>query len=133
MSQCMTQCIKLKLVCVSSGAPRLFVAVGDWVTDPSHSADRIGINKKPIVAILYQLICYGLSQNCNWFECDHAVVLKDRHLNQQGLLLSISLGAPATGKRQMKFFITCPVATPGTSMNLFQGQFYITGNLCSLW
>ena len=37
--------------------------------------------KKPIVAILYQL-CYGLSQKCNWFECDHAVVLNDCHLNQ---------------------------------------------------
>ena len=38
--------IKLKLVCVSSGAPRLFDAVQDAVTDPSHSADSIGLNKK---------------------------------------------------------------------------------------
>ena len=47
--------IKLKLVCVSSGAPRLFDAVQYGVTDPSHSADSIGIglNKKQIVAILY--------------------------------------------------------------------------------
>ena len=34
--------LKLKLVCVSSGAPRLFDAVQDGVTDLSHSADSIG-------------------------------------------------------------------------------------------
>ena len=44
--------LKLKLVCVSSGAPRLFDAVHDGVIDPSHSADSIGLNKKQIVAIL---------------------------------------------------------------------------------
>ena len=76
--------IKFKLVCVSSRAPMLFDAVQDDVTDPSHSADRIGLKKKQKVAIFYQL-CYGLSQKCNWFECDHAVFLKDCHLNQQGL------------------------------------------------
>ena len=125
--------IKLKLVCVSSGAPRLFDAVQDGVTNPSHSADSIGLNKKQIVAILYQL-CYGLSEKCNsyWFECDNAVVLKDYHLNQQGLVLSISQGAPATGKRRMKLFITCHLATSGASMSLFQGQFYVNCNLCSL-
>ena len=88
-SEPMYDSIKLKLVCVSSGAPRLFDAVQDGVTDPSHSADSIGLNKKQIVAILYQL-CYGLSEKCNWFECDDAVVLNDYHLNQQGLVLSIS-------------------------------------------
>ena len=59
--------IKLKFVCLSSGTSRLFDAVRDGVTDSSHSADRIGLNKKRIAAILYQL-CYGLSQRCNWFE-----------------------------------------------------------------
>ena len=49
----------------------------------------IGLNKKQIVPILYQL-CYGLSEKCIWFECDDAVVLNDCHLNQQGLVLSIS-------------------------------------------
>ena len=47
-------------------------AVRDGVTDPSNSADRIGVNKKQRVAILYQLY-YGLSQKCSWFECYHAV------------------------------------------------------------
>ena len=89
-SEPMYDSIKLKLVCVSSGAPRLFDAVQGGVTDPSHSADTIGLNiKKQIVAILYQL-CYGLSQKCNWFECDHAVLPNDCHLNQQGLVVSIS-------------------------------------------
>ena len=75
--------IRLKLVFVSSGAPRLFDAVQDGATDPSNSADIIGLNKKQIVAILSQL-CYGLIQKCNGFECDDAVVLKDYHPNQQG-------------------------------------------------
>ena len=68
---------------------KAFDAVHDGVTDPSHSADSIGLNKKRIVAILYQL-CYGLSEKCDWFKCDDAVVLNDYHLNQQGLVLSIS-------------------------------------------
>ena len=79
--------IKLKLVCVSSGVPRLFDAVQDGVADPSHSARQHRV-KKQIVAILYQL-CSGLSEKCNWFECDNVVVLKVYHLNQ-GLVLSIS-------------------------------------------
>ena len=79
----------IKFVCVSSGVPRLFDAVQDGVADPSNSADSIGLNKTQIVAILYQL-CYGLSEKCNWFECDNAVILKVYHLNQQGLVLSIS-------------------------------------------
>ena len=41
-SEPMYDSLKLKLVCVSSGAPRLFDAVQDGVTDPSHSADSIG-------------------------------------------------------------------------------------------
>ena len=81
--------IKLKLVCVSSGAPRLFDAVQYGVTDPSQSADSIGLNKKQIVATSYQL-CYGLSKKCKWFECDDALILNDYHLNQQGLVPSIS-------------------------------------------
>ena len=116
---------------MSSGARRLFDAVQDGVTAPSHSADSIELNKKRIVTILYQL-CYGLSEKCDWFKCDDAVFLNDYHLNQQGLVLSISQGASATGKRQMKFFITCHLVTPGASMSLFQGQFYINCNLCSL-
>lgn len=76
--------LKLKLFCISSGAPRLFDAILDAMTDPSHSSVRIELNKKRTVAMLYQL-CYGLSQKCNWYQCDHAVFLKDCHLNQQGL------------------------------------------------
>ena len=37
--------IKLKLVCVSSGAPRPLDAVQNGVTDSSHSAESIGLNK----------------------------------------------------------------------------------------
>ena len=51
-SEPMYDSLKLKLVCVSSGAPRLFDAVHDGVTDPSHSADSIELNKTQIVAIL---------------------------------------------------------------------------------
>ncbi|XP_044179684.1 uncharacterized protein LOC114949318 [Acropora millepora] len=76
--------LKLKLFCISSGAPRLFDAILDAMTDPSHSSVRIELNKKRTVVMLYQL-CYGLSQNCNWYQCDNAVFLKDCHLNQQGL------------------------------------------------
>ena len=40
-SEPMYDSLKLKLVCVSSGAPRLFDKVQDGVTDPSHSAGII--------------------------------------------------------------------------------------------
>ena len=88
-SELMYDSIRLKLFCVSSVAPRLFDAVHYGVTDPSHSADCIGLNKKQIVAILYQL-CYGLSEKCNRFECNDALIVNDYHLNQQGFVLSIS-------------------------------------------
>ena len=51
-SEPMYDSIRLTLFCVSSGVPRLFDAVRDGVTDPSHSADSIGLNKKQIVTIL---------------------------------------------------------------------------------
>ena len=87
---------------VDSGVPRLFHAVRAGVTDPSHSAGSIGLNKKKIVATLHKL-CYGLSQNSNWFEWDDTVVLKDCHLNQQGLVLSI-LFAGSSCNRQKAIF-----------------------------
>ena len=84
---------------VDSGAPRLFDAVRDGVTDPSHSAGSIGLNKKKIVATLYQL-CYGLSLNSNWFEWDDTVVLEYCHLNQQGLVLSILITGSSCNRQK---------------------------------
>ena len=49
--------LKLKLFYISSGAPRLFDAILDAMTDLSV---RIELNKKRTVAMLYQL-CYGYS------------------------------------------------------------------------
>ena len=115
--------IKLKFVCVSSGAPRLFEAVRNGVTDPSHSADRIGLNKKQIVAILYQL-CYGLSQKYNWFECGHAVFLKNCHLNRQGLSAEHVIGSPCNRHN----LSSCNTR----SINEFvSGAILHNGNLCS--
>ena len=121
-SEPMYDSIRLKLVCVSSGVPRFFDAVRDGVTDSSHHADSIGLNKKQIVAILYQF-CYGLSQNCNWFEWDDVVFLKGLSPESTRFSTKHLIGSSSTGKRQMKFFITCPLATSGASMSLFQGQF----------
>ena len=95
--------IKLKLVCVSSGVPRLFETVRIGVTDPSHSADRIGLNRKQIVAVWYQL-CYGLRQRCNWFECDHAVFLKDCRLNQQSLSAEHLIGSSCNRQKAKEIF-----------------------------
>ena len=47
----------------------------------------------------------GLSPESTRFSTEH---LDQRELLQQA-------------KGKMKFFITCPLATPGASMNLFQG------------
>ena len=47
--------LKLRLFCNSSGAPRLFDAILDAMTDLSHSSVRIELNKKRTVAMLYQL------------------------------------------------------------------------------
>ena len=102
-SKPMYDSIRLKLVSVSSGAPRLFDAVQDGVTVPSNSADSIGLNKKQTVAILYQL-CYGLSEKGNWFECDHAVFLKDCHLNQQGLSAEHLIGSSCNRQKANEIF-----------------------------
>ena len=44
-SEPMYDSIRLKLFCVSSGAPRLFDAVQYGVTDSSYSADSVGLIK----------------------------------------------------------------------------------------
>ena len=117
--------LKLKLFCISSGAPRLFDAILDAMTDPSHSSVRIELNKKRTVVMLYQLCC-SLSQKCNWYQCDHAVFLKDCHLNQQGLSAERLVGSICN--RQMKSCITCHLETPEASMSLSLKQFHINSN-----
>ena len=43
--------LKLRLFCISSGAPRLFDAIVDAMKDPSHSSVRRELNKKRAVAM----------------------------------------------------------------------------------
>ena len=49
-----------------------------------HSKDRIELNKKRAVAILYQ-ICFSLSQKCDVLQKDNALFLKLCHLTDEGI------------------------------------------------
>ena len=92
-------------VCVFWGTKAIWCSLGriEWQTQPSHSADRMGLNKKQIVAILYQL-CNGLSRKCNWFEYEHAVFLKDCNLNQQGLIAEHLIGSSYNSQKANEIF-----------------------------
>ena len=75
---------EFKIFCRSAGAPTIFDTILNAMTDLRHSQLRLGTNEKRTVAIIYKL-CYGLSQDCNWLQTDHALFLKDSDLNQRGL------------------------------------------------
>ena len=61
-------------LCADAGAPTIFSTTLASMTDSRHSEERIQVNKKRTVAIIYKL-CYGLSQVCNWRQTDHALFL----------------------------------------------------------
>ena len=71
-------------LCTRAGAPNIFNAILNAMTDSRHSSDRVAVNKQRTVAILYNL-CYGLSQVSNWLQADHAIFLKQSNINQEGL------------------------------------------------
>ena len=112
--------IRLKLVSVSSGAPRLIDAVQYGVTDPSNSADSIGFNKKQIVAILYQLAMAWVKSATGLNVTMQSSSRTITRINKVKCWASHrELLQQAKGKR--KLFITCHLATPGASVSLFQG------------
>ena len=49
-----------------------------------HTRDRVALNKKRAVAILYQ-VCFSLSQKCDALQTDNGLVLKLCHLTDEGI------------------------------------------------
>ena len=70
--------------CISAGATKLFDAILDAITSGRHSAERINLNKKRAVSVIYNL-CYCLSQACNTLQTDHALYLRSCNMNQEGM------------------------------------------------
>lgn len=82
---------QFRLMCMSAGAPTLFDTILAAVTTPRHSKQRINLNKKRTVSIIYKL-CYCLSQQCNPLQVDHGLYLHSSHLNQEGVDTENQLG-----------------------------------------
>ena len=73
-------------LCVFWGIKAIWCSSGCSDRGTSHSADSIELNKKQTVAHFVAAMLWLKSKvQLGWFECDHAVFLKDCHLNQQGL------------------------------------------------
>ena len=70
--------------CISAGATNIFDAILDAITSARHSTERINLNKKRTVSVIYNL-CYCLSQACNTLQTDHALYLRSCNLNQEGI------------------------------------------------
>ena len=66
------------------------------MTSSRHSADRILLNRKRTVAILYQL-CFGLSQKCNFLQ-DNGLFLQFCNLSQTGIEIQRLLGTSCSSK-----------------------------------
>ena len=67
----MVHCLNFVLACMTS-------------SNPLDSEDRISLNSKRTVAILYQL-CFGLSQKCNFSQEDNGLFLQFCNLSQTGI------------------------------------------------
>ena len=68
--------------CISAGATNIFYSIPDAITSARHSAERIDLNKKRTVSVIYNL-CYCLSQACNTLQTDHALYLRSCNINQE--------------------------------------------------
>jgi hypothetical protein len=75
---------KFRLMCISAGAPGLFDTILSAITAPRHSAERVNLNKKRVVYMIYKL-CYCLSQQCNVLQVDHGLYFHSSHLSQEAL------------------------------------------------
>ena len=58
--------------CSLAGAANVFNFILSCMTSSRHSEERILLNQKRTVVILYQL-CFGYSQKCNFFQADNRV------------------------------------------------------------
>lgn len=76
--------LELQKFSVVAGAPKIFDAILDCMTNDRQSETRIGINQKRTVSVLYTLY-YGLSQVCNWLQSDNTLFLHHSNFNQDGL------------------------------------------------
>ena len=76
------------------------------MTSSRHSEERILLNHKHTVAILYQL-CFGLSQKCNFFQEDNGLFLHLSNLTQSGIetqrVLGTSCSSKVVGRNQTTF------------------------------
>ena len=82
---------ELKKFCQEARAPSLFAVILSAVTSPRHSQDRVKLNEKRVVAIIYNLV-YCLSQRCNTMQVDQALYLKTGRANQEAILTEHQLG-----------------------------------------
>lgn len=73
-----------RLMCISAGAPALFDTILSAITSPRHSVERINLNKKRTMYMIYKL-CYCLSQQCNMLQVDHGLYFHSNHISQEAL------------------------------------------------
>ncbi|CAB3977648.1 Hypothetical predicted protein [Paramuricea clavata] len=77
--------------CQATGAQTLFDDILSSVTYPRHSENRLKLNEKRVVGIIYNLV-YCLSQWCNTMQVDQALYLQTSHANQEAILTEHQLG-----------------------------------------
>lgn len=77
--------------CVSAGATRIFDTILKRLSTTKHSKRRLELNKKRTVTIIYKL-CYCQSQLCDSFQKDHALYLRNAHLNQEAIDTQHTIG-----------------------------------------
>ena len=75
---------EFEALCTRAGANTIFNSILSAMIDERHSTERIALNRKRTVTILYKL-CYGLSQVCNWLQTDHSMYLRLSNINMEGL------------------------------------------------
>ena len=68
------------------------------MTSSRHSADRILLNRKRTVAILYQLY-FGLSQKCNFLQEGNGLFLQFCNLSQTGIETQRLLGTSCSSSK----------------------------------
>ena len=83
--------------CSQHGAANCFNFVLAYMTSSRHFEDRISLNRKLTVAILYQL-CFGLSQKSNFLQEDNGLFLQFCNLSQTGIETQRLLGTSCSSK-----------------------------------
>ena len=87
--------------CLKAGAKTLFDNIWKGMTSERHSENRMAMNKKLTMSVIYTL-CHGLSQRTNHLQRDFTSQLRLTGTSERAINAARNLGVTTTSRTGMR-------------------------------